>query len=69
LQSLILSAILLIVGFQVGLIGLIADLIGFNRMILEETLYRLRRVELTLDGQPRPSASPSETGQPDKGLR
>lgn len=45
-QSLILAAILIIVGFQVCLIGLVADLIGFNRKILEETLYRLRRMEL-----------------------
>jgi glycosyltransferase involved in cell wall biosynthesis len=46
IQSLILSAILLIVGFQVLLIGLVADLIGFNRKILEEVLYRLRRAEI-----------------------
>ena len=44
-QSLILAAILTIVGFQVCLIGLIADLVGFNRKILEETLYRVRRLE------------------------
>jgi glycosyltransferase involved in cell wall biosynthesis len=44
-QSVILSAILLIIGFQTLLIGLVADLIGFNRRILEETLYRLRRIE------------------------
>ncbi len=48
-QSLILAAVLLIVGFQTCLIGLIADLIGFNRKILEETLYRLRRLELDQD--------------------
>jgi glycosyltransferase involved in cell wall biosynthesis len=46
IQSLILSAVLLIVGFQTLLIGLVADLIGFNRKILEEVLYRLRRLEL-----------------------
>jgi glycosyltransferase involved in cell wall biosynthesis len=46
IQSLILAAVLLIVGFQVMLIGLVADLIGFNRKILEETLYRVRRLEL-----------------------
>jgi hypothetical protein len=46
IQSLILAAILLIVGFQILLIGLLADLIGFNRKILEEVLYRLRRIEL-----------------------
>jgi glycosyltransferase involved in cell wall biosynthesis len=45
-QSVILTAILLIVGFQVLLIGLVADLIGFNRKILEDLLFRLRRIEL-----------------------
>ena len=42
-QSLILAAVLLIVGFQTFLIGLVADLISFNRKILEEILYRLRK--------------------------
>ena len=51
LQSLILAAVLLIVGFQVLLIGLVADLIGFNRKIQEETLYRVRRLELTNPGR------------------
>jgi hypothetical protein len=51
IQSLILAAVLLIVGFQVLLIGLLADLIGFNRKIQEETLYRIRRLEL--ENQPR----------------
>jgi glycosyltransferase involved in cell wall biosynthesis len=45
IQSLILASVLLVVGFQVGLIGLVADLIGFNRKILEELLYRVRRLE------------------------
>ncbi len=48
-QSLILMAVLLIVGFQTCLIGLLADLVGFNRKILEATLYRLRKIELQLD--------------------
>jgi hypothetical protein len=47
IQSVILSAALLIVGFQVLLIGLVADLIAFNRKILEEVLYRLRSFELS----------------------
>jgi hypothetical protein len=46
LQSVILSAVLLIIGFQVLLIGLVADLIGFNRKILEEVIYRIRQLEL-----------------------
>jgi glycosyltransferase involved in cell wall biosynthesis len=46
IQSVILTAILLIVGFQILLIGVLADLISFNRKILEELLYRVRRMEL-----------------------
>ena len=46
LQSVVLAAVLLIVGFQVILIGLVADLIGFNRKILEELLYRVRFLEV-----------------------
>jgi glycosyltransferase involved in cell wall biosynthesis len=45
-QSLILAAILVIVGFQVMMIGFVADLINFNRKIMEETLFRVRRMEL-----------------------
>jgi glycosyltransferase involved in cell wall biosynthesis len=47
LQSVVLAAVLFIVGFQVLLIGLVADLIGFNRKILEEVLYRVKRLEIT----------------------
>jgi glycosyltransferase involved in cell wall biosynthesis len=42
-QSLILAAVFLIVGFITFLIGLIADLVSFNRKILEEILYRVRK--------------------------
>jgi hypothetical protein len=45
IQSLILASVLLVVGFQIGLIGLVADLIGTNRKLLEEVLYRVRRLE------------------------
>ncbi len=51
-QSLILAAILCIVGVQTLLIGLVADLVGFNRKIMEEVLYRLRRLEV---GQGEPT--------------
>jgi hypothetical protein len=46
LQSLILSAVLLIIGFQVYVFGLLADLIAFNRKILEDLAYRMKRLEL-----------------------
>ena len=45
-QSVIMAAVLWIVGFQVFLIGLLADLIGFNRKIMEEVLYRVRKLEI-----------------------
>jgi hypothetical protein len=45
IQSLILSAILFIVGFQVMMIALVADVISFNRKLIEETLLRVRRIE------------------------
>jgi glycosyltransferase involved in cell wall biosynthesis len=46
-QSLILAAILTIVGFQVCLIGLLADAISMNRKMAEEALYRLRVSQLS----------------------
>ena len=45
-QSLILTAVLLIIGFQILLIGLVADLVGSNRKISEEMLYRIKRMQL-----------------------
>ncbi len=45
-QSLILAAILLIVGFQVFILGLVADLMAANRRLLEDTLSRVRKLEL-----------------------
>lgn len=48
IQSLILAAILFIFGFQAFVIGLVADLISFNRRLIEETLCKVRRIELSL---------------------
>ena len=42
-QSLILAAVLVIIGFQIVLIGLVADVLASNRKLLEEVVYRLRR--------------------------
>src|SRR6059058_1834664 len=43
-QSLILAAVFLIVGFQTMLIGLVADLISVNRRLSEEVLIRIKRM-------------------------
>lgn len=48
-QSLIFAAVLMIVGFQVLLIGLVADLIAGHRRISEDLLYRMKKLELGLD--------------------
>jgi hypothetical protein len=46
-QSLILAAVFLIVGFQTMLIGLVADLISVNRRLSEEVLIRLKKMRPT----------------------
>ena len=61
LQSLILSAVLLIVGFQIMLIGLMADVISANRKLTEELLYRVRSIELGGGRQPAPADTASES--------
>jgi glycosyltransferase involved in cell wall biosynthesis len=68
IQSLILAAVFLIVGFQTLLIGLVADLISVNRRLGEEVLVRLKRMETPvaerrpmaqrLPHQPRPARPP-----------
>lgn len=42
-QSLILAAVLMIIGFQTGLLAFIADLLSVNRRLLEELLEAKRR--------------------------
>jgi glycosyltransferase involved in cell wall biosynthesis len=46
IQSLILAAVLIITGFQAMFFGVIADLIGSNRRMIEDALLRVRRIEL-----------------------
>jgi hypothetical protein len=53
-QSLILSAVLMIVGFQILLIALVADVISGTRKLLEEVLFRVRSIELRQRGADRP---------------
>lgn len=43
IQSLILSAILLIIGFQIIVLGVIGDLIGINRRLIEKIQYETKR--------------------------
>ena len=52
LQSLFLSAVLMIVGFQIALIGLLADVTAANRKLIEDLLYRVRTMELETGYEP-----------------
>jgi glycosyltransferase involved in cell wall biosynthesis len=45
IQSLILSAILLIASFLLAVVAILSDLIASNRKLIEETLRRIRRME------------------------
>src|SRR5437764_4329472 len=61
IQSLILAAVFLIVGFQTMLIALIADLISVNRRLSEEVLVRMKRMEMPVsERRPLPHRAPRD---------
>lgn len=47
--SLILAAILILIGFQLWMLGLVADLLAANRKLMEEIQVRLRRKDCNED--------------------
>ena len=48
LQSLILGGVLTVLGIITFLIAILADLINFNRQLVEQTLEKVRRMELQM---------------------
>jgi glycosyltransferase involved in cell wall biosynthesis len=46
IQSLVMAAVLLLIGIQLWVLGLLGDVISSNRKLIEETLLRVRRIEL-----------------------
>ena len=60
-QSLILSALLMGMGFFLAIVGVIADLISVNRMLLEGLDWRLQKVEETLDNRDQAVKTTSTT--------
>lgn len=48
IQSLILAAIFILVGFQTAMTGMMGDLISINRKLIEDTLRRIKELELNL---------------------
>ncbi|WJG10466.1 glycosyltransferase family 2 protein [Aliiglaciecola sp. LCG003] len=53
IQSLIIGGTLTVLGFITFLIALLADLINFNRHLVEQTLEKVRRMELEMQSQKR----------------
>lgn len=52
IQSLVLAGVLIIIGFQMAVLGLIASAIGWSRKLLEEQLYRQRKKEFSSLARP-----------------
>lgn len=46
IQSLIFSTVLINIGFLVFMFGIIADLISSNRKLIENALYKIKKIEL-----------------------
>jgi hypothetical protein len=46
IQSLVIGSALLVIGFLTFMIGLLGDLISFNRQLTEITLEKVRHLEL-----------------------
>lgn len=51
-QSLVIGGTVLTLGLLLFVFGLLADLIAANRRLTEETLYRLRKLEMTVQESP-----------------
>ena len=54
-QSLVIGGTVLTVGFLLFIFGVLADLIAANRLLMEETMYRIKCMEL---GQPENNRMP-----------
>ena len=56
IQSLIFSAVLLMIGFQVIMMGWVADLIGGLRRLVEDSLFRIKKLEIEEDTTKKPKS-------------
>lgn len=62
-QSLVLGGVFLMMGFVTLLFALVADLINFNRRLIETTLQKVRYLELELEAS-RPEQRPGQDIRP-----
>jgi glycosyltransferase involved in cell wall biosynthesis len=57
IQSLLLGVIMLVVGAQTILTGFLADVMGYNRNLVEDVLFRVKRMELEMRKTDEPEDS------------
>jgi len=50
IQSLILAAVLMIIGFLLIVVAIVSDLISANRRLIEDILLRVKKIELRQKG-------------------
>lgn len=63
-QSLILGGVLMLLGALSIMLGIVADLIGRNRQLLETMLERVRKIEETVSAQAKsPEARPARSSE------
>ena len=65
-QSLILAAILILIGFMTFVIGLLADIIARNRMLIEDVQFHVRNLDYKQEKQIQESEK-EETGSDGRG--
>jgi glycosyltransferase involved in cell wall biosynthesis len=53
-QSLILASLLMAIGFFLGVVGILADLIAVNRQLLEKLSWRMHKLETRLASDKKP---------------
>jgi hypothetical protein len=63
IQSLVLGGTFLIMGFMSYLVSLIADIINFNRQLIEMTLQRVTEMELRLEQRERPASDDRDSAE------
>jgi glycosyltransferase involved in cell wall biosynthesis len=52
IQSLVVGAVLLVFALQLAVLGILGDLLRANRVLIERTLHRVRKVELEVGVRP-----------------
>ncbi len=53
IQSLIIGSVLLMIGFQILVLGFLGDVISFNRRLIEDTLNRVKKIEIDYSSKGR----------------